>query len=234
MLNLVIVLIMFLLLVLSTFFVVDLPFITFIFAKIPDSVNVTYQNSILAMGTFSSSLQIPVIILSSLLLNPRLNFVFLITYYGIGFYGIPIFYSGGGYEYLSQPTVGYLLSFLPASIFLSKFAWKDNNFDRYLLNTRYIFFLSFLTLLFIHLVGLLTALFFTNSSSKFLNMFQSYFYIPFLSQLMLIAVICIISKIINKSKFAMVNSYRSFTDNALKKSTKRRRLAKKPTISESL
>lgn len=234
MLNLIIVLTMFLLLILSTFFVVDLPFITFIFAKIPESVNVTYQNSILAMGTFSSSLQIPVIILSSLLLNPRLNFIFLMTYYGIGFYGIPIFYAGGGSEYLNQPTVGYLLSFLPASLFLSKFAWKDNNFERYLLNTRYIFFLSFVTLLLIHIIGITTALFFTNSTAKFLNMFQSYFYIPFLSQLLLIAAICILSKIINTIKFSIVNSYSSFIDNALKKSTKRRRLAKNKPISESL
>lgn len=234
MLNLIIVLTMFFLLVLSTFVVVDLPFITFIFAKVPETVNITYQNSLIAVGTFTGSLQIPIIILSSLLLNPRLNFIFISTYFAIGFYGIPIFYSGGGSQYFSQPTIGYLLSFLPATILLSKYAWKDHNYKKYLLNTRYTFFISFLTLLFIHFIGIFTAFFFTNNNSKFLNMFQAYFYIPFLSQLMLIASMCIIAAGINTLKFNLVNRYRNFTETAFKKSTKRRRLAKKVVVRESV
>lgn len=233
MLNLIIVLIMFFLLVFSTFFVVELPFITFLFASIPDTVNVYYQNSLIATGTFAGSLQIPIIILSSLLLNPRLNFVFICTYYAIGFYGIPIFYSGGGSQYLGQPTIGYLLSFLPATILLSRFAWKDHNYKKYLLNTRYTFFLSFVTLLFIHFIGITTAFFILGNTSRFLNIFQAFFYIPFLSQLLLAALACIIATNVNSTKFYMVNGYRKFMDNALRKSTKRRRLAKKAPINKA-
>lgn len=230
MLNLIIVLSMFFLLVFSTFLVIDLPFITFLFANIPQGVNIYYSNSIVALGTFQGSLQIPIIILSSLLLNPRLNFIFICTYYAIGFYSMPIFYSGGGSQYLGQPTVGYLFSFLPATILLSKFAWKDHNYKKYLLNTRYIFFLSFMTILFIHLIGILTAFFILGNNSKFLNIFQAYFYIPFLSQILLAALMCIIASNLNNLKFNLLTRYKNFMETALKKSTTRRRLAKKTNI----
>ncbi|MFN8577062.1 MAG: biotin transporter BioY [Candidatus Sericytochromatia bacterium] len=224
MLNLLIALTLFLLLVLSTFFVIDLPFITFIFANIPESVNIVYQNSLLAIGTYSGSLQIPVIILSSLLLNPKLNFIFIMTYFCIGFYSKPIFYSGGGKEYFEQPTIGYLLSFLLVTILISKYVWKDHNYNKYLLNTRYTFFISFMGLLLIHFIGITTAFLFVNNNHKFLNMFQSFFYIPFLSQLMLIAVACILAKYINIVKFYLVNKYRNL-NKAIRKSTRRRKLS---------
>lgn len=230
MLNLIIVLIMFFLLVFSTFLVIDLPFITFLFANIPSGVNVIYSNSILAVGTFQGSLQIPIIILSSLMLNPRLNFVFIMSYYIIGFYLFPIFYSGGGSAYFSQPTIGYLLAFLPSTILLSRFAWKDHNYKRYLLNTRYTFFLAFMNILFIHFIGIVTAFFVLGNNSKFLNTFQAYFYIPLLSQIMLAALMCIIASSINSTKFNLLTRYKNFMETALKKSTTRRTLAKKPQI----
>lgn len=227
MLNLIIVAVLFFLMVFSTFFVVQLPFITFLFADVPSEVTVTYSNSLIAMGYFLSSMQIPVVILSSLLLNPRLNFFFISIYYLIGLYGVPIFYSGGGKEYLHQPTIGYLLSFLPVSILLSRFAWKDNNYKRYLFNSRYIFFLAFVALLAIHFIGLITAFFILGANSRFLTIFQAYFYIPFLSQLLLIAVTCIIATNLNRFKFYMLSRYMRFVGRVLKNSTKRRQLAKK-------
>ncbi len=234
MLNLIIFLTMFFLLVFSTFLVVDLPFITFLFADLPQSVNVVYSNSVLAVGTFQGSLQIPIIILSSLMLNPKLNFVFICTYYAIGFYGIPIFYLGGGINYLSQPTIGYLLAFLPSTILLSKFAWKDFNYKKYLLNTRYTFFLAFMNILFIHFIGIFTAFFVLGNNSKFLNTFQAYFYIPFLSQIMLSMLMCIIASNINRVKFNLVSRYKNFMETTMKKSTTRRRLAKKNNVKRTV
>ncbi len=227
MLNLFIVAILFFLLVFSTFLVVQLPFITFLFADIPTEVTVSYSNSLIATGYFLSSMQIPIIILSSLILNPRLNFFFMSIYYAIGFYGIPIFYGGGGKEYLNQPTIGYLMSFLPVSILLSRFAWKENNYKKYLFNSRYIFFLAFVALLSIHFIGLITAFIVLGANSSFINLFQAYFYIPFLSQLLLIAVTCIFATNFNRLKFYTLSKYRRYVNKTLKNSTKRRQLVKK-------
>src|SRR5688572_15079734 len=137
MLNLIIFAALFFILVFSTFFVVQLPFVVFFFNNLPEEVLLTYSSQFISTGYFYGNLQIPAIILCALLLNPRLSFFFMLTYFSIGLSGYPIFYYGGGKEYLNQNSIGYLVSFFPIIVLLSKFAWKDKNFEKYLFNTKY-------------------------------------------------------------------------------------------------
>lgn len=57
------------------------------------------------------TMQIFIVILSALLLGSKLAFVSQIVYIAIGLIGVPIFSSGGGINYIFNPTFGYLLGF---------------------------------------------------------------------------------------------------------------------------
>jgi biotin transporter BioY len=215
MLNLIIFATLFFILVFSTFFVVQLPFLVFFFPVIPPEATPFYSDQIISTGYFPSNLQIPAIILCALLLNPRLSFFFMLTYFSIGFSGSPIFYYGGGSEYLNQPSIGYLLAFFPVVVLLSNLAWQSKNYEKYLFNSRYIFLISFIALLLIHLAGVITA-FIRLKGSDFTNVMQVYMSIPLLSQLLLIALVSILATNLNRLKFFMLEKYKKYIDSIFK------------------
>lgn len=193
----------------STFFITYFPFIVF-FTDLSQYSNfvITYSNTIFSIGYFQSNLQIPTIILVSLLLNPYLNFIFMFAYLFLGFWKYPIFYYGGGLDYIQQSSVGYILSFLPASILISNLVWRKNK-EKYLFNTNYVFFISILGLILIHLIGLgilFIRLNFTEFN-EFLRLAKIYFFIPVLSQVMVIYVFCVFSVNINKLKYFIFEIY---------------------------
>lgn len=226
MFNLIIAAALFFLLVFSTFFVVQLPFIVFFPQDLPTDLIINYSYNFVKIGYFQSNLQIPVFILCSLLLNPRLSVSFIITYFIIGLSGMPIFYNGGGVEYLSQNSIGYLFALLPTAFFISSMAWKDNDVDRYLYNTRFTFFISCIALLFIHIMGIAIYYFKFNGSISLLNIIQAYFFIPILSQVLLVAVFSILAADITRFKFYCMGKYKSILKSSV--TTTKRRIIVKP------
>jgi biotin transporter BioY len=215
MLNLIIFAVLFFILVFSTFFVVQLPFIVFFFQAIPTEATLIYSDQLISTGFYQGNLQIPAIILSALLLNPRLCFFFMLTYFCTGFYGQPIFYYGGGSEYLNQASIGYLIAFFPVAVLLSFLAWNNKNYEKYLFNSEYTFFISLIALLLIHTAGVITA-FFRLKGHDIINVFQVYFSIPFFSQVLLIAVICILATNLNRLKYYLLEKYKNFMDSIFK------------------
>jgi len=151
----------------------------------------------------------------------------MLTYFSIGFSGYPIFYYGGGTEYLHQPSIGYLLSFFPVVVLLSSFAWKNKDFEKYLFNTRYIYLISIVALLLIHITGIITAFIMLKGTVSFSDIIEVYLAIPLLSQFLLIAVVSILATNLNRLKYYILSKYKKFLDVVFKTSTKRRRLARK-------
>jgi len=61
------------------------------------------------------TLQSQVVLLSGLLLGPRLGCTAPLIYMLLGLLGLPVFTGGGGLGYVLQPSFGYILGFLPAA-----------------------------------------------------------------------------------------------------------------------
>lgn len=75
-------------------------------------------------GIVSMTLQTLMVTLAALILGSRLSAVAVAIYIFIGLIGIPIFTQGGGPMYIFQPTFGYLLGFLLATILIGYVASK--------------------------------------------------------------------------------------------------------------
>ncbi|MDP4088404.1 MAG: biotin transporter BioY [Bacillota bacterium] len=71
------------------------------FIKIPTSPPITLQFFFIALG--------------AMLLGSLYGSLSQIVYLIIGLCGVPIFTQGGGLQYISYPTFGYLLGFAPAA-----------------------------------------------------------------------------------------------------------------------
>ncbi|MGQ9837444.1 MAG: biotin transporter BioY [Cyanobacteriota bacterium] len=67
------------------------------------------------LGGYSFSLQIGGMLLTACLAGPMAAVYAQIVYLGLGLAGLQVFAQGGGWQYLYQPTFGYLLGFLPGA-----------------------------------------------------------------------------------------------------------------------
>ncbi len=87
--------------------------------KVKDSILIGIFAALTAIGAFIKipvppvpfTLQIFFVILSGLLLGSKKAFLAQIIYIAIGLLGLPIFSSGGGIQYIFNPTFGYLIGF---------------------------------------------------------------------------------------------------------------------------
>lgn len=61
------------------------------------------------------TLQLPLVILTGLLLGPGRGAVSAGAYVFLGLAGFPVFAMGGGVTYIFQPTFGYILGFVPGA-----------------------------------------------------------------------------------------------------------------------
>ena len=61
--------------------------------------------------------QVPAIFFILALLDRKFTLITIILYILLGFAGYPIFAMGGGWKYIFQYGVGYILSYLPAVFF---------------------------------------------------------------------------------------------------------------------
>jgi len=56
--------------------------------------------------------QIPVVLMISAILGPRLGILSMLIYIGAGLSGLPVFANGGGLDYYSQHGFGYIIGFI--------------------------------------------------------------------------------------------------------------------------
>lgn len=80
------------------------------------------------------TLQFLFVVLSGMMLGPKLGAVSVAVYVLVGLCGVPIFAAGGGIAYVVRPSFGYLLGFIAASFtvgFICK-KLRANKFWHYL------------------------------------------------------------------------------------------------------
>jgi len=132
------------LLIFATFVKLRLPFIGFWLPQLPDTwlgVALPWFRSGAGLyaGTFAGTLQVPTVFLMMAVLDGALTSLTLVVYMLLGLTTLPLFYYGGGWAYMHEPTFGYLLAFLPSAwlwmftlrrhprrqIPLSRYAWTS-------------------------------------------------------------------------------------------------------------
>lgn len=106
---------------LGTFVAVRLPFLTWGVPILPDAQEIVHWKG-LVFGWCTLNLQIPGVWLAGLLLGPRLGATSQMVVLAVGLAGLPIFADGGGFGYVTRPTFGYLLGFIPAAFVIGLIA----------------------------------------------------------------------------------------------------------------
>lgn len=137
------------LLILATFIQFQLPFFSFMLPQLPDT-HLVLDLPWLYAGTYAGTLQIPMVFLMLVALEGWLTTLTLSLYLLLGLSFFPIFFYGGGWAYLQQPTFAYLAALLPAA-WLWMFTLKRHP-RRYIPASRYIW-ASMVSLGLIHLFG---------------------------------------------------------------------------------
>lgn len=70
------------------------------------------------IGIISLTLQTFAVVIISLLLKWKKAAILFITYILMGLVGIPVFSTGGGFDYILKPSFGFIIGFLVASIII--------------------------------------------------------------------------------------------------------------------
>jgi biotin transport system substrate-specific component len=97
--------------------------------------------------------QVPAVLLTALVCGPRAGLLASVAYLTLGLVLLPVFQDGGGFDYLLQPSFGFLAGFIPAAWFCGRLARQPgmNTLER-------LFGTAVLGLLLIHLSGVLNLL----------------------------------------------------------------------------
>jgi biotin transport system substrate-specific component len=97
--------------------------------------------------------QVPAVLLTALVCGPRAGLLASVAYLTLGLVLLPVFQDGGGFDYLLQPSFGFLAGFIPAAWFCGRLARQPgmNTLER-------LFGTAVLGLLLIQLSGLLNLL----------------------------------------------------------------------------
>lgn len=101
------------LLVTGTFTHLQVPFIAFAHPQLADT-HILYEWPYLVIGFYTTNLQMLAVLLCIMLLKPVWATVTFLIYLGLGWWGLPVFYYGGGSAYLQQASLGYLLGLVPS------------------------------------------------------------------------------------------------------------------------
>ncbi len=94
------------------------------------------------------TLQVFFVIMSGIILGPKLGLISQLTYLFIGFIGIPVFIAGGGPSYILQPTFGYLIGFALAAYVVGKIIERRRDF-----NLKTLLIASYIGLAVVYLIG---------------------------------------------------------------------------------
>jgi biotin transport system substrate-specific component len=97
--------------------------------------------------------QVPAVLLTALVCGPRAGLLASVAYLTLGLVLLPVFQDGGGFDYLLQPSFGFLAGFIPSAWFCGRLARQSGmtTLDR-------LFGTAVLGLLLIHLSGVLNLL----------------------------------------------------------------------------
>ena len=110
--------------------------------------NFTNLQSAFAIKAYFYIPQIPIILFSASLLGGACTMISVFAYIVIGLAFLPVFGLGGGFDYVMQPTFGYILAFLPASLIAGSLIDKEHSLLSMLKAT-------FVAVLTIHVLGFL-------------------------------------------------------------------------------
>jgi biotin transport system substrate-specific component len=86
-------------------------------------------------GPVPFTLQMPMVLLTALLLGPRLSVITTVVYLLIGLIGIPVFAGSGGLGSLMSPSFGFVIGFIPAAFIAGFGAKKGRPFYQILMYT---------------------------------------------------------------------------------------------------
>ena len=102
--------------------------------------------SVFAFKAYYYIPQIPIILFASTLLGGACSMLSVFFYIIIGLAIIPVFGLGGGFDYVLEPTFGYILAFLPACMLAASLTDKEYSFKSMLKS-------AFAAVLLIHILG---------------------------------------------------------------------------------
>jgi biotin transport system substrate-specific component len=76
---------------------------------------------------YSFSLQVAAVLLTAVIGGPWAGLLAQIAYVGLGLWHYPVFYEGGGLDYLTHPSFGYLFGFLPGAWLAGSLAFNQRS-----------------------------------------------------------------------------------------------------------
>ncbi len=79
------------------------------------------------LGISTVTLQFLFTMLAGILLGARLGALSQAIYVALGLVGVPIFASGGGFQYVFNPTFGFLVGLIPAAWVVGALTEKDKS-----------------------------------------------------------------------------------------------------------
>lgn len=83
-----------------------------------------WANGNIPLHSLGVSYQIGAVMLVACLGGKNAAAISQIAYLGLGLVGLPVFSQGGGFRYLTEPSFGYLLGFIPAGWIGGRIAFK--------------------------------------------------------------------------------------------------------------
>ena len=181
--------------ILATFTPVRFPFVLPFIPPLPD-VEVTVSGFGLIWGTYVTNLQLVSVIATAFLLGPRLGLLTQIIYLTLGFTGLPIFYLGGGLLYLTQPSVGYLISFIPVLLITGSMIYpKGKMKSSRCTNINWLLIAGIVGIMTAHLIGSVTALIIIHA--RWWEILLAYIILPLPFYLTAITAISVAALLIN-------------------------------------
>ena len=113
---------------------------------------ITFFNSGFSLKQFALSFnylpQVPIVLFIGALLGPRHGTFSVILYILVALLGFPIFSMGGGLEYITNPSFGYIIGFIFGAYIVGK------NLEHNVSNLS-IFLTSIIGVLIIHIIGII-------------------------------------------------------------------------------
>jgi biotin transport system substrate-specific component len=139
----------------------------------------------------ATTLQVGAVLLTGCLGGRNAGLFSQILYVGLGLSGLPIFYNGGGMDYLQKPAIGFLVGFIPGAWLCGFLAFlKPPSIER-------LTFSCISGLVAIHLVGILTILAFNFTQLDIAyKLIWSYSFNFFPFQLVVISATVVFAKIL--------------------------------------
>ncbi len=139
------------------------------------------------------TLQVLFVNLAALMLGAKLGAFSVLIYIILGLLGLPVFANGGGFNYILNPTFGYIIGFLFGCFLAGFIAEKDKN-----LSYKLMLIASFVNLTVIYFFGLLYYFFINKFVLKINFAFSAILLHGFVLTLPGDVISCIVSCVLTK------------------------------------